>query len=708
MQKFVVGLFHFALFTVPLFFMFRTDELFEFNKMILTYGLTTVIVAGWLALMIQQKKIIFRKTPFDVPIFLFLLSQIVSTIFSMHPRTSWLGYYSRFHGGLLSWLSYTSLYYAFVSVVPKKAVRPLLFSAILSSLLVSIYAIFEHFGHSTSCLIISGGKSFGVDCWVQKVQERVFATFGQPNWLAAYLITLLPVTIVTAIETKTGKNGNWQRWFLAVAAVLQFAALLFTRSRSGFLGLVVGLVILVALWGVSSFKNKDKAKNQRNLVITIFLALIATTAWFGTPFTGSISSLWSKQNQAPAAQNTQAAVNRLEEGGTDSGEIRKIVWQGTIDIWKRYPIFGSGPETFAYSYYQDRPSEHNLVSEWDFLYNKAHNEFLNFLATTGIVGFGTYVLLLTSAFWIGFKIIFSKQKYEKKILTASLISGIAAQSVSNFFGFSTVMVTILLFLYFGIIAKIYHDNNDEDEEAALKEVKEISPWQYGAFTLTALLAMFLLARIFVYWSADVDYSQGKDLIRSGRTEAGVASIASAIDKSPSEALFYDELSSIYASAAVQFAQAGEATASAQTASTAVALSDTTLALNPVHLNFYKTRARVFITLAEIDGVLLTEAENTLLAAIDRSPTDAKLWFNLGVVQNGLGKLADAQENLEKAIDFKPDYGAARIQLGQVYEQNQDYDRALEQYQFVLSNLNPNDERALQAVEKISTMSAKPQ
>ena len=32
---------------------------------------------------------------------------------------------------------------------------------------------------------------FNVSCWQQDVKSRVFATFGQPNWLAAYLEILI-------------------------------------------------------------------------------------------------------------------------------------------------------------------------------------------------------------------------------------------------------------------------------------------------------------------------------------------------------------------------------------------------------------------------------------------------------------------------------------------------------------------------------------
>jgi len=86
-----------------------------------------------------------------------------------------------------------------------------------------------------------------------------------------------------------------------------------------------------------------------------------------------------------------------QAGGTESGEIRKLVWKGAINIWKDYPLTGSGPETFALLFPKYKPPEHNLTSEWDFVYNKAHNEYLNYLATTGLLGTLFYLILILSS-----------------------------------------------------------------------------------------------------------------------------------------------------------------------------------------------------------------------------------------------------------------------------------------------------------------------
>src|SRR3990172_3048474 len=121
-MKRLISIFYYLLFIlVPLIWLPNTSELFEFNKLILTYTLTTLIIGVWAIRCILEKKFIFKRTLLDWPILIFLITQSLSLLFSIDPRTSWLGYYSRWNGGLLSLLSYSLLYWAFVSNMDSKS-----------------------------------------------------------------------------------------------------------------------------------------------------------------------------------------------------------------------------------------------------------------------------------------------------------------------------------------------------------------------------------------------------------------------------------------------------------------------------------------------------------------------------------------------------------------------------------------------------------
>ena len=87
-SKIIEASFYALFIIVPLILTPVNYELFEFNKMLTVYGLTAIIAAAWVGKMIVNKKVLFSRTPLDIPLMLFLLSQILSTIFSLDRHTS--------------------------------------------------------------------------------------------------------------------------------------------------------------------------------------------------------------------------------------------------------------------------------------------------------------------------------------------------------------------------------------------------------------------------------------------------------------------------------------------------------------------------------------------------------------------------------------------------------------------------------------------
>ena len=409
-------LFQVLFFVLPFIFFPGTSEAFEFNKIVGIYIFTVLIVSAWAIKSINQKKVIFRRSVLDIPLLFFLGSQALSAYFSIDPRTSIFGYYSRFNGGLLSLVSYALLYWAYTANMAKRDTEVVLRNMILAGVIIATWAVFEHYGYSLSCLIIKG--QFNAVCWQQDLETRVFATLGQPNWLAAYLVALLPISNYEFLISK----GRVNKVLWSGATVVMFAAVLFTKSRSGLLGFCIAYILY---WGLVLIKNQSYWKIFLNL--SLFLVII-------------IGIFQIKQ------------VKPVDTTGmliTPSSEIRKIVWKGALDVWKKYPLLGSGVETFAFSYFEKRPAKHNLTSEWDLIYNKAHNEYLNYLATTGVIGLGSYLLVIFTALTVFVKELRIKN-YESTSRgyaeSAALLAGYVSILVTNFFGFSVVTTTFLFFL----------------------------------------------------------------------------------------------------------------------------------------------------------------------------------------------------------------------------------------------------------------------
>ncbi len=658
-------------FLIPLVFFSGSFELFEYNKMMVTYALTTVIIAAWLVKIIASGVNLAKPwklvppNPFNLPIALYLVAHIISTVTSIDPHVSIWGYYSRFHEGLLATICYVSLFYAAITNLTKTSVQKIIVSSFGAAAIVALWGIAEHFGASPSCLFIT--KQLNNSCWIQDVTNRVFATLGQPNWMAAYLDIIILVLIGYSLDLK--KSGATTRKFI-VLLFLAFIALLFTKSRSGLVGLATGGLVFIGTYGFS------------RALVPLISALIIGTAIFGLPLPHldkfSLSTLVNSQT---AGSKKSVDTTTPDFFISESGDIRKIVWEGAVRVWQRYPLFGSGVETFAYSYYLDRPVEHNLVSEWDFLYNKAHNEFLNILATTGTVGMLAFLYLIISyCFWVIKSLLVSKSPPSTVIL--GLFAAYISLLVTNFFGFSVVIIGLFFFLIPAFSWVLNDTQNHEISQAN----KGLTTSRLLAIGLTITIAAVILSRLYGMWQADKNYAYGRNLNGINDYVSGYPYLLSAVSANPNEPTFRDELSyseAVLASLIFRTVSQSEATPAAnfsmetvlprvnlsgnQLVAAAISDSNTVVQYSPNSMPFWKTRTKLFYQLATIDPKYLKEALVAIQTAAKLAPSDAKVHYNLAIVLSQLGQIPDAITVLEQTIKMKPNYREARFQLGLSYE-----------------------------------------
>lgn len=676
-------LFNILFFFVPLVLFPETSELFEFNKIVLVYTATIAIVASWIIKMIVEKKIIFRRTILDYPLLVFLGAQLISMFFSIDMRTSFFGYYSRFHGGLLSTLSYSLLYWAYVSNMNFSKTKKTIYITLVSAMFVSIYGVLERFG-------------IDKHVWVQDVQNRVFSTLGQPNWLAAWLTALIPLT--WALIISKGQKYKNHQGLLGVFSLF-FITLLYTRSRSGILGFAVSYFVF---WIGFYFLNKNIKTILKSFLQITFIALVITSV-VGTPWTPSLSDFVNKSNTVEPQLESAPAGPALEIGGTESGEIRKIVWKGAFNVWRNYPIFGSGVETFAYSYYNFRPIEHNLVSEWDFLYNKAHNEYLNFLATTGIVGFLSYLGVLSLTIYIFVNPWLSKHKKktfkstEKQVLPLAFLSGFSSILVTNFFGFSVAPVALLFFLFPAMVITITTKN---DVQTAIDKNRNINTSQTIGGGVVLAITFYLLFLLSRYWYADTLFAEGKLQNNSDNYALAREVLIKAVKYSPNEAMYYDELSEATNGIALSLNESANKEAAEQFALTSINESAKAVELSPFNLNIRRNRARLYIRLSIIDPMYLVGAKETLVEAVKLAPTDAKLFYNLGLTLARLGEIDEAIDIMEKTIEMKADYRDARFARALLLIDVGQNEKAISELSYILEKISPEDELVRLQLEEL--------
>ncbi len=701
LQTWINRLFVILVGILPFVFCWVSDELFEFNKMLCVYCFTLIIAALWFTRIIINKQFIFKKTIFDLPILLFVLSQVLSTIFSLHPRTSWLGYYTRLNGGLLSTLSYVLLYYAFVNNITPHYQRRFFQSLFTSGALVSLYAIGEHYGHSLSCLIIKG--HFNVSCWVQDVQTRVYATFGQPNWLAAYNATLIGLgTPLTYHFCRHRQANHYLRWLLPCSLLLNFLSLLFTKSRSGIIAFFAGLTVTIFLWLLTWFKHQKQqlGANLRSLALLLLIFLIPMLIW-GTQYTPSWKEIISATHAQELTMGLPEHLQGINVNITDSSDIRKIVWRGALDIWRHHPLIGTGVESFAYSYYFYRPADHNWTSEWDFLYNKAHNELLNLAANSGTFGLFTYLSLFATLAFFTFRQLLSPHDLEQDDSLIGICAGLFALSITNFFGFSTVTVQVLLYLYLALAALILPQKNQ------LNFNLNINTFQNKcSLFIIICLALLGLDQIWRTWYADYNYARCQSLITQSGSSQALEYCLQAVRLRPKEALYQVELGYYYGQYALALArqQPDQKDLAAQFVERALTFSNNGLRLNPHNLNFYKTRYQMFWSIKDIYPQALTLAQQDLDIARTLAPTDPKLVYYSALTAQALDQPESAQAFIDQAISLRPLYQQARLTAADWARAQGDYATAYKHYRYILSFINPQDPISSQAISELATVS----
>ena len=363
---------------------------------LLSYGYIFFLVLNIIMIFFIKKKFSVA----DVFLLCIVLFSFISVIFAKNRTVAIWGEFIRYEG-LFSILYYLTLYYV-SSYVGDKYKKIVIYSFLFCGFINLVYSIF---------LVTNVGdfKRVYVD---NRIWANGFTT--NPNFFATYMLLCLGYSIGLFIDEK----NNIFKFINASLIFLFMIGILISNTMSCVVGTIAILIYVI----IHCIKNKKFIK------VPIIIALILLA--FILIYSADLTTL-KKDFIKTVKQTKEIAKGNLDD---KFGTNRLFIWKNTMKIVPKYLLTGAGIDNFYYAF-GDRPLKNG---KW--VFDKAHNEYLQTLICEGIFGLVSYLLL--------YGIIIIRGIKNKKIYLLIPVIGYLTQA---FFNISVIEVAPFFYISLGLL-----------------------------------------------------------------------------------------------------------------------------------------------------------------------------------------------------------------------------------------------------------------
>ena len=376
--------------------------LFSFISISATEGFLALGLAFLIVLVVQKKRRLAFPT-FFWPLLVYAGLSLISSFLSVNPGMSLMD--SR---DLLLFLIVPLVY---TTIVQKEDLRLVVNAVLVSSLASSLYSLYDYF-------------------FLAYPGERVKGFMGHYMTQAGLLI-LFGSLALGIIFFGRGKT----RFLWGAGFGLAAAALVMTLTRSGWIGLAVGLCLILLLW-------RPKA--------LILVPLLAGLVFIISPQT--------VKKRALSIFSLRGASNRERVQYFNAG----------MRIIRDFPLFGTGPDTVDMVFQNPRYGLGDSAKKNVHL----HNNFLQIAAERGIVTLAAWLAFIVWAFVQLGRVVKNKtnKKFGRDPLAAGALAALAAFVAAGFFeynfGDSEVVTLMLLIVTLPLVPRTHSGNTLKPEPEA--------------------------------------------------------------------------------------------------------------------------------------------------------------------------------------------------------------------------------------------------
>jgi putative inorganic carbon (hco3(-)) transporter len=318
--------------------------------------LTGLLVLGWAARALSRRRIVLPVTPLSIPLILMVgwvaFSATQATEIALTIKET------------LKWMELALVYLFIVSEMGSSARQAM----VLVVLLLAGAGIEAMLG-SVQFVLGIGPGFFAIGRFM-----RAFGTFDQPNPYAGYLGMLIPL----AIGVLMARPGKRMSYYLLAVGTLSIAAVGMSLSRGAWMGIGLGIALMMALWS-----RRSRVMLAAGTVAATPVAALAFLNLLPDEVTTRLATAldyfrFVDVTQEPLTSQNWAVMERMAH------------WQAAIDMIARNPLFGVGAGNYPAAY------EWYALPGWVLPLGHAHNFYLNIAAETGIPGLVFYLLFVVA------------------------------------------------------------------------------------------------------------------------------------------------------------------------------------------------------------------------------------------------------------------------------------------------------------------------
>jgi O-antigen ligase len=251
----------------------------------------------------------------------------------------------------------------------------------------------------------------------EKIADWIVSPFYNDHTAyGAALAMFIPVMVSFWFLRSVSKNIKILSFILFVMFML---AIILSFARAGWASLAVALAILLTLWLKIKFR-------------TLFISFFTLIGLF-LAFQTEIIMILNKNDQDAKggfANNIESMLNI----STEASNLERLNrWSCAIRMWKDKPVFGWGPGTYMFKYAPYQLSRDLTIISTNFgTVGNAHSEYLGPLSEQGILGLVIVIILLFYVTSLGYRLVYSLNDHDDRILCSGLFLGIMTYFVHGF------------------------------------------------------------------------------------------------------------------------------------------------------------------------------------------------------------------------------------------------------------------------------------